>query len=264
MTEVPPVVLRYDGWADRPFRLHLADPPESLAAVVDNLWSVEWSLPDGAEHHQEVVTHPCAHVTVEADRSWVQGVLTRRFRRRLVGRGRVVGAKLRPAGLSALTDVPPATLVDRRVPAGEVLGDVSGLIRVVQAAPDAERGMAAFAGWLGRRAPTRPDGAELVDRAVERATTDRGLTRVDDLAAALDVPVRTLQRRFDRHLGVGPKWVLNRCRIQDALALIEDGGTVDWADLAVRLGFADQPHFVNSFTALVGVPPDRYRRRGGG
>ena len=55
--------------------------------------------------------------------------------------------------------------------------------------------------------------------------------------------------------------MLRRCRIQDALATIEDGGAVDWADLAVRLGYADQAHFVNSFTALVGVPPGEYRRR---
>lgn len=140
----------------------------------------------------------------------------------------------------------------------------SGLVGAVAAVPDAERGMAAIAGWLGARDPRPPDGAGLVDEAVELATRDRELTRVVDLAAALDVPVRTLQRRFDRHLGVGPKWVLNRCRIQDALAAIEAGDTVDWADLAVRLGYADQSHFVNSFTALVGVPPDRYRRRTAG
>jgi len=33
---------------------------------------------------------------------------------------------------------------------------------------------------------------------------------------------------------------------------------VDWADLAVRLGFADQSHFVKRFTALVGAPPGEY------
>jgi AraC-like DNA-binding protein len=50
-------------------------------------------------------------------------------------------------------------------------------------------------------------------------------------------------------------------RIQDALDRIEAGDTVDWADLALRLGYADQPHFVNSFTALVGVPPGEYSTR---
>jgi AraC-like DNA-binding protein len=222
---------------------------------------VRWALPAGREHEQEVVTHPCSHVTVEDGLAWVQGVVVHRFSRRLVGSGHVVGARLRPAGLSALTDVPPATLTGRRVPAAEVLGDVRELVETVERAPDAGAGMAAFERWLTARDPRPPDGAALVDEAVMLAAADRELTRVDELAAALGVPVRTLQRRFDRHLGVGPKWVLRRCRIQDALATIEAGGSVDWAELAVRLGYADQPHFVNSFTALVGVPPGQYTRR---
>jgi AraC-like DNA-binding protein len=259
--DVSAVVLRPDEPGRRPFRVDRTAATGSLAAVVENLWSVRWALPAGQEYEQAVVTHPCSHVTVEDGLAWVRGVVLHRFDRRLVGSGRVVGAKLRPAGLSALTDVPPAALTGRRVPAAEVLGDVRELVRTVEAAPDAGAGMAAFERWLVERDPRPPEGAELVDAAVALAAEDRGLTRVAELAAALDVPVRTLQRRFDRHLGVGPKWVLRRCRIQDALAEIEAGGTVDWAALAAGLGFADQPHFVNSFTALVGVPPGQYTRR---
>ena len=261
---VSPVVLRPDEPGRRPFRVDRTAAAGRLAAVVENFWCVQWALPAGQEHQQEVITHPCSHVTVEDGLAWVRGVVVHRFRRRLVGSGRAVGAKLRPAGLSALTAVPPATLTGRRVPATEVLGDVHDLVEAVERAPDAGAGMAAFERWLAARDPAPPPGAELVDEAVALAARDRDLTRVADLAAALGVPVRTLQRRFDRHLGVGPKWVLNRCRIQDALAAIEAGGSVDWADLATRLGFADQSHFVNSFTALVGVPPGRYRRRGTG
>ena len=261
MADLSPAVLRPDAPGPRPFRVQRVPATGPLAAVVDNLWCVQWALPAGRTYEQHVVTDPCGHLTVEDGLAWVRGVVVHRFRRRLVGAGRAVGAKLRPGGLSALTDVPPASLVDRRVPATEVLGDVADLVGAVDEAPDAGAAMAAFGRWLADRDPRPRDGAELVDQAVELATRDRELTRVDELAAALGVPVRTLQRRFDRHLGVGPKWVLNRCRIQDALAAIEAGGTVDWADLAVRLGYADQSHFVNSFTALVGVPPDRYRPR---
>jgi AraC-like DNA-binding protein len=264
VAEVSAAVLRPEDPGPRPFRVDRVDASGPLAAVVQNFWSVQWALPAGREHEQEVVTHPCSHVTVEDGLAWVQGVVVHRFSRRLVGSGHAVGARLRPAGLSALTDVPPATLTGRRVPATEVLGDVRELVEAVERAPDAVAGMAAFERWLAARDPRPPDGATLVDEAVELAAADRELTRVDELAAALGVPVRTLQRRFDRHLGVGPKWVLRRCRIQGALAEIEAGremSGVDWADLAVRLGFADQSHFVNSFTALVGVPPGQYTSR---
>lgn len=252
MTEVPAVVLR-PAAGRLPFRLDRRPPVPALAAVVDHLWSVGWELRPGAQHEQEVVTHACGHLTLEADGAWLHGVVTERFRRVLAGCGQVAGAKLRPGALSALTDVPPAELTDRRRPAAEVLRDATGL--------PATTGIDALEAWLLARDPRPRPGAELVDAAVDLVAARPDLTRVDALAAALDVPVRTLQRRFDRHLGVGPKWVLRRCRIQDALATIESGGSVDWAELAVRLGYADQPHFVNSFTALVGVPPGEYTRR---
>jgi AraC-like DNA-binding protein len=261
VSDVPPVVLRPPAAGRRPFEVERMPPPAALADVVDHFWAVEWALPPGGRHRQDVVSHATSHVTVEDGRVWVQGVVTRRFQRELTGRGRVVGAHLRPAGIGALTHVPPAMLTDRRLPGERVLDDAAGLAAAVSAAPDAQTGMAAFAGWLTARDPRPPAGGHLVDEAVDLAAARPDLTRVDQLAAELGVTVRTLQRRFDRHLGAGPKWVLQRCRIQDALATIEAGGSVDWADLALRLGYADQSHFVNSFTALVGVPPGEYTRR---
>lgn len=260
MAELPPVVLR-PPVADRPFRYWRGPTNPPVSAVIDRFWAVEWELPPGRHHDQEVVTHPCSHVTVEAGQAWVQGVVTHRFRRRLAGSGRVVGTQLRASGLSSLTDVPPAAVTGRRLPAAELFGDVSGLIAAVEAEREVVDGAAAFERWLTHRAGTPPADAVTVDDAVALITSQEDLIRVDDLAAAVGVSVRTLQRRFDRHLGVGPKWVLQRCRIQGALSRIEGGGGEDWADLAQRLGFTDQAHFVNSFTAMVGVPPEAYRRR---
>jgi AraC-like DNA-binding protein len=267
VAEVSPVVLRPPDAARRPFQVARSPVDGPLATVVEQIWSVEWALPPGDTYDQQVLTHPCAHLTVEAGEPWVQGVVTRVFSRRLTGSGRVVGAKLRPSGLSALTTAPPASMVDRRRPAAELLGDLGALtdltdlVETVSAAPGQDAGMAAMHAWLAARAPRRVPGAEVVDEAVDLAAAEPELTRVDGLADRLGVTVRTLQRRFDRHLGVGPKWVLQRCRIQDALAGIESGIDPDWAELAIRLGFADQPHFVNTFTAVVGVPPGEYRRR---
>ena len=259
MTELPAEVLR-DPAGDRPFRLARRAPAPELADVVAHYWSVEWHLPDGREHVQEVVSHACGHLTVEPAGGWLRGVTTRRFEQRLTGSSRVVSAHLRPGALSALTDVPAARFTDARFPLAEVLPDAPGLGEV-RAAGSQEAGMAALEDWFRAVGPRRRDGAELVDTAVDLVTERTDLTRVDALAAELSVTVRTLQRRFDRHLGVGPKWVINRCRIHDALRVIEDGGQVDWAALALDLGYADQSHFTNAFTMLVGVPPGAYRSR---
>jgi AraC-like DNA-binding protein len=113
------------------------------------------------------------------------------------------------------------------------------------------------------RAPVLADEAAFVDDAVDRIVADRSLTRVESLAAELAVSTRTLQRRFDALLGAGPKWVIQRRRMHDALAEITSGRAVDWTDLALRLGFADQAHFVNAFTAQVGRPPRAYEQFAG-
>ena len=259
MGELPAVVPRAAA-GDRPFRLARRPPAPELADVVLHFWSVEWSLPPGTQHVQAVISDPCGHVSVDDHGAWLQGVVTRRFEIRLEGAGRVVSAHLRPAALSALTDLAPARITDSRLPLFEAMPDAPGLVKVTAAESQAA-GMDALEDWFRRVGPTRRRGAELVDEAVDMVVARTDLTRVDMLAAELGVTVRTLQRRFDRHLGVGPKWVLRRCRIQDALGVIEEGGEVDWAALAAELGFADQSHFTNAFTALVGSPPGEYTRR---
>jgi AraC-like DNA-binding protein len=75
------------------------------------------------------------------------------------------------------------------------------------------------------------------------------------------VSARTLQRLFARYVGVGPKWVLARYRIHDAVTELDAGYTGPLADLAASLGWYDQAHFVRDFARLVGEPPDSYRRR---
>jgi len=259
VTELPAVVLRAAA-GDRPFRLARRPPASELARIVDHFWSVEWSLPPGTHHDQAVVSHPCGHLTVEDDGCWLHGVVTRRFEVRLEGSGRAVGANLRPGAMSALAEPPLARLTDTRLPLVEVMPDAPEPAKVAAAESQAA-GMDALEDWFRRLGPSRRRGAELVDEAVDLIVARTDLTRVDVLAAELGVTVRTLQRRFDRHLGVGPKWVLRRCRIQDALGVIEDGGEVDWAALAIELGFVDQSHFTNAFTALVGVPPGAYSSR---
>jgi transcriptional regulator GlxA family with amidase domain len=104
---------------------------------------------------------------------------------------------------------------------------------------------------------------QTVDRVralVAEVEGDRGLTRAEDLAGRAAMSLRSLQRLFGEYVGIGPKWVIARCRILDTAAVAHRGDPVDWAALAVELGFADQAHLTRAFTAVVGTPPETYRR----
>ena len=56
-------------------------------------------------------------------------------------------------------------------------------------------------------------------------------------------------------MGVGPKWVILRYRIHEALERAESDPEVDWAELAADLGYSDQAHLTRDFTSTIGAPP---------
>jgi AraC-like DNA-binding protein len=241
---------------------------------VENRWSLRWDLPEGRWYDSEVLPHPTCSLTVElgsnprpgmpgGETVVVTGVVTRRFDVEVRGWGRVVGLKFRPGGLAALTGLPASAWTDRSVPAGEVLpaGLVARLADPALAAEGdawavaAERGLAALADG-------RPDPRyDLLLEVVADMLADHALLTVAEAAERHAVTVRTLQRLFTHYVGVGPKWVLARYRMHDAVAELDAGWEGTIADLAVRYGWYDQAHFTRDFTALVGVTPRQYRDR---
>lgn len=86
---------------------------------------------------------------------------------------------------------------------------------------------------------------------------------MDDLAALCGVGVRRLQRLFADHVGVSPKWLLRRFRLQDVTDTLAaaPGAPVDWAGLAADLGYVDQAHLSRDFAAMFGEPPTTYAAR---
>ena len=57
---------------------------------------------------------------------------------------------------------------------------------------------------------------------------------------------------------MGPKWVIKRYRIHEAVARVQAGKPVAWAALAQDLGYFDQAHFISDFRKLVGKTPGDY------
>jgi transcriptional regulator GlxA family with amidase domain len=94
-----------------------------------------------------------------------------------------------------------------------------------------------------------------------RAVGDRELRRAEDLARLAGVSVRTLHRSFERYVGVGPKWILRRSRVQEAAERVASGAPVVWADLALELGYHDQAHLIHDFKAQIGFTPAVYAAR---
>jgi AraC-like DNA-binding protein len=81
---------------------------------------------------------------------------------------------------------------------------------------------------------------------------------VADLAARHHVSVRTVQRLFSQYVGVGPKWVMQRYRLHDAVERLDRRRRYDWTRFALDLGYYDHAHFLRDFRSLVGLTPAAY------
>lgn len=234
----------------------LAPAPE-LAPWVEHYWTIRYALAPGVVHVQTVLSFPNLHLAFERapePRALLYGVPARPFQRRLEGQGEVLGVRFRPGGLAGFTPRPAAAWTGRAVDAAEVFGP--GVTELIGA-----RTADVVDEFLLSRKPTRSDEAEGAARIVDEIRDDPTLTRVEEVAVRAGLSVRHLQRRFHQYVGVSPKWVLRRFRLQEAALVLETDPGVDWADFALRLGYFDQSHFVNDFRAVLGVTPTEYRRR---
>lgn len=271
-------VLRSADGSGRP-QSQIVTPSAAVARFVQHYWVVEWEVGGPARRH--VLGHPVIHVTVEvgdgpihgfsSPMALVHGVVRHTFQVDLPPSGWVLGARFLPGGFRAVTGADAAEFTDRVVSLADVFGagPSRALLSTVRAADPADRA-AAMDAWLAGRLPVSVDpDYELVLAIVSAMIDDRTLTRAEDVAAAHGMSMRTLQRLLRRHVGVGPKWLLARYRLHDAVAAIDraddgvddSGGRLDLAELSASLGWFDQAHFTRDFTAHVGVSPLAYRAR---
>ena len=249
------------------------DVSPALAPFVERYWSVRWDLTGRPPFRSEVLSHPSVNVSVESgDRPrfgfalpavLVHGVVSRRFTVDLVGTGRVTAVKFRPGGYAAFTGSLPAR--NSIAPPGPDLRLDPVLLRdrVLAEDDDAARATVLDAA-LAPLAPAPADPYLDLLAVLDAMIGDRSLVRVDQVADLAALSTRSLQRLFAAYVGVSPKRVLARYRLQDAAALIDAGEVDDLAALAADLGWFDQAHFSRDFRGVVGTTPSAYLHRARG
>lgn len=260
-------VLRPDQLAQH-VTLERAECSPELAPWVENYWSLQWELPPGTSYLSSTLPHPACNLSVERgirrdgvgdDPVVVTGVVTSRFDVTISDAGWVYAAKFRPGGLAALTGAHARDLRDATVSASTVFDRAT--TDALRDLAGTSKGKAVFDEVLGRVATTPADDYLLLLDVIAAMLADRSLLRVAEVEEHCGVGTRSLQRLFERYVGVTPKWVLSRYRVHDVVTDLDAGYGGSLADLAAKYGWFDQAHFTREFTDLVGVPPGEYVRQ---
>ncbi|WP_022881063.1 AraC family transcriptional regulator [Gryllotalpicola ginsengisoli] len=229
----------------------------AAAALVRHYWIPEWSLPEGGSVEIPVLVYPASNLVVEGGAVTLYPPVAELSVKQLRGEGRAFGALLQPSAghrlagrlLSELAGA-PLPLDDG--PAAEVGAALAGAGDAAARHPLA---IAAFERWLLARLPAPQPDDELIDAICARVEADAGVTRVDQLAARFGLSERRLERLAARYIGLSPKWLIQRRRLQEAAHRLRARPGADLSALAAELGYADYPHFSRDFAATVGATP---------
>lgn len=252
------------------FRLERNEPCQELRPAILHYWRVEWDL-ENEEFVQELIPNPNVAISFEDDegrngpgyRAFLTGVWPCNYQRRLLGKGQATGISFQAAQYQPWLRGPVSGLTGRvfSLTDSTTIGPSlpSGLTQRILAAPLDEAARICDS-WLLERRPQRDPWADRLTETIDQMRTDRDLNRTDLIARYLGVEIRTLQRLFLNYVGVGPKWIILRFRVHEAIDRLSLNPDVSIGDLAHDLGYYDQAHFVHEFKRMTGSSPDTYKK----
>ena len=259
-TGAPKGVVDPRGAAQR-IRMATYPPSPRLAPFVEYFWVVQWDMQERAPETQRVLPYPNAHLVFDQGRSAIHGVVRGAFDRTVGGADRVLGVRFHAGGLRPFIGRPVSAIADRTLPLDAVLkSGAHDAERRVLGEPDDAAMVAVAESLLLRSLPAPDPQAVLAREVVAAAAVAHGPVNVAELRARAGIGERSLQRLFGNYVGVSPKWVIQRYRLQEAMSHLARAEVPDLAGLAQALGFFDQAHLTRDFTRLVGHAPMAYWR----
>ena len=265
---------------DKIERAHLKDPSDASHEIfryaappehdgfLDRFWIPVWSVPPGREAPQKVLQYPVCLMVVTPEYARFYGVVSGLSSTTLTGDGWAVGLMFAPAAGYLVARRPVAVFTDRFVDVAEVLGDagdalaerVRGVMQDAPTSPDAHRAaMDACCATLSPLLPVDDEGL-LVNRLVAFVESRPDVLRVAQVCEELDLSERALQRLVHRRIGLTPKWLIQRRRLQEAAERLRDR-SVSLGEVAAVLGYADQPHFIRDFSRVTSMTPGEFAAR---
>ena len=108
---------------------------------------------------------------------------------------------------------------------------------------------------------TRTETDEKIAQAVKIIEENRGEMRVAEIAEAVHLSTRQLERRFKKSAGLSPKQYTRARRIRATAISLVEKSEMNWASRAAEMGFADQAHLTHEFSMLTGRTPNSFAEK---
>src|SRR5262245_16015536 len=171
----------------------------------------------------------------------------------------LMGAVLLPGGARGLFDVPADAFGDQVVPLDLVWGAEAFALRDrLREAPTIVMKLDVLEESLQRRAANGAALHPAVRYALGAFENQPVMQRVAEVRREAGLSHRRFSELFRQQVGLTPKLYCRVGRFTRVVRQIARGVPVDWADVALGCGYADQAHLGNEFRDFSGMTPGTY------
>ena len=233
-----------------------------LAHIILSYWEFVVTCEVNGPFVHEVYPDGCVTLAYRRDAtgevSWLRVVGPRleSIRTEVSGGDIFWGARLSPAACRAVLGHDPAGLRNQILPLSQLLpGADEKLFRQLNASGTFAQAIASYYSFLRSRGLTSADVDMEVAAAVKLIEASKGQAKVADVAAAVKLSARQLERRFRAVAGLTPKQFSRARRVRATAVTLVDGREMNWASRAAEMGFADQSHLTREIGAVTGRSP---------
>lgn len=166
---------------------------------------------------------------------------------------------LQPWGLSLLSGIPADETTNQQLSFGDVFGkagiylqdSVLGCVNTISRIKKIESFLLSLRQRLSGE-------SVLIKAAAELISSTNGAIPIQQLTQQLTITERSLERRFNKIIGIGPKQFARILRLQNCLKIHRQNPLLNLTQLAYTAGYYDQAHFIREFSHFVGITPKQY------
>jgi AraC-like DNA-binding protein len=170
------------------------------------------------------------------------------------------GVRLQPAAVQAVTGCPAGKLRDRAEACAVINPELDrALLYPLEDSKCFADAVIAYEQVLGMLIRQQIDSK--VAAAAHFIDNTGGRAKIEEVALAVGLSERQLQRRFNQAVGLTPKQFARVRRLRSTTVAMLGTELTDWAGLAAEAGYADQSHLTHEFNALTGHLPTSFEQR---
>jgi len=164
----------------------------------------------------------------------------------------LIGIRIKPSASRLVLGTAPAALTNRIAPLADVAPALDALFANGAAGRPIHRVKILRAMLRSHLAILQAPDA-VVSGSIDAIRRAHGSVRLTEIAGRLGTTVRQIERAFRRDVGLSPKRWARIVRFQSAWTAGFEADAPPLAELAQRLGYADQAHLSREFLEFAGV-----------